>query len=295
MQSGHFQSGDLSLYYETHGSGLPLICLSGGPGLPHGYLAPFAQLAGDGIQVIFFDQRGTGKSDKADPAEYTIPNNVADVEALRRHLGIEAWCVLGFSWGGMLAQAYAATHPARVSKLVLSDTFSSIADLNAALDRLRASVSPELQELIERYEEAGLYAQGDSYPDEYAAAVETAYEPVTLGIPAPPALQEALSQFATDVYRAMWGENSEFEITGTLTQLDSLLDGKLERVTAPTLVVVGASDMATVEMAARTALLFSPSHLEIFEHSRHFPYLEEPDKFFNLLRRFLGTTRLSDT
>ncbi len=285
MQSGYVDSGGLRLYYETRGEGEPLLMLNGGPGFPHDYLEATGPLASD-ARLVFFDQRGTGKSDKADPKEYTVAANVADVEAVRSALGLGRCALFGHSWGGMLAQAYASKHPENVTRLILADTFSSIGDLNLSLARMREAVPAETRAVYERHERAGLYADGDRYPDEYQDALEVAYEPVNLGVPATPALEHAFAHLAYDVYRAMWGERTEFEVTGTLTAFDGLVD--FARLTMPTLVIVGASDMPTVSMAEATARHLPDARLEVFEHSRHFPFLEEPDRFFAVVRRFLA-------
>src|SRR5262245_2602226 len=95
---GFITSNGLKLYYEIEGEGDPLILLSGGPGFSHEYLQPLRALASD-AQLIFFDQRGTGRSDKADPRDYTVEANVEDVEQLRRELQLDRCMVLGHSWG----------------------------------------------------------------------------------------------------------------------------------------------------------------------------------------------------
>jgi proline iminopeptidase len=79
MKKGYVQSGCYTLYYEVHGDGLPVILLNGGPGFSHEYLEPLQALA-DRYKLVFFDQRGTGDSDKADIRSYTIDANVEDVE-----------------------------------------------------------------------------------------------------------------------------------------------------------------------------------------------------------------------
>lgn len=161
-----FTHQGLRLYYETQGQGPPLLLLSGGPGYPpHGF-QNLRALAPD-VRLIFFHQRGTGKSAKASPADYTIKANVEDLEQLRRHLGLESFMILGASWGGMLAQAYAVKHPARVSKLILANTFSSITDLNAVLARMRRSVPEATRAIYEQCEREGLYRGRDRYPKPY--------------------------------------------------------------------------------------------------------------------------------
>jgi proline-specific peptidase len=189
----------------------------------------------------------------------------------------------------MLAQAYVLKYPTHVSKLVLANTFSSISDANAALTRMRSAVPAETQAIYERYEQEGLYLNRDHYPEEYQAALDIAYEPVFISVPPPDYLMNMFSTVAYDVYRVMWGEESEFKVTGTLAQFDVM--GQLHEIRIPTLVIVGSSDMPTVAMAQHTAQSIPNARLEVFEHSRHFPFIEEPDKFLNVMRHFLQDTR----
>ena len=282
--NGFITSNGLKLYYEMEGEGDPLILLSGGPGFSPRYFQPLLPLASE-VRLIFFHQRGTGQSDKANLQDYTVDANVEDVEQLRRELQLDSCILFGHSWGGMLAQAYVVKYPSHVSKLILADTFSSIADVNSTMMRLRNAVPEATRAIYDRYEKEGLYQNSDRYPDEYQAALEIAYEPVIIGIRPPEHLQGMFSNIAYDVYRVMWGEESEFKITGTLTQFD--VTGQLHEIRVPTLVIVGGSDMPTVEMAQSTAQMIPGAQLEVFEHSRHFPFIEEPDKFMDVMRQFL--------
>jgi len=282
--NGSITSNGLKLYYEIEGEGHPLVLLNGGPGFSHEYLQPLRALASD-AQLVFFDQRGTGRSDKANPQDYTVEANVEDVEQLRRELDLGSCIVLGHSWGGMLAQAYIQKYPTHVSKLILADTFSSVADVNAAVMRMRNAVPEATRAVYDRYEQEGLYKNRDRYPDEYQAALEIAYEPVFISVPPPEYLQDMFSKVAYDVYRVMWGEESEFKVTGTLAQFD--VTHRLHEIRIPTLVIVSTSDMPTVAMAQKTAQLIPNARLEVFEHSRHFPFIEEPDKFLSVIRQFI--------
>lgn len=284
MESGFVRLGGVKLYYKREGQGPAMVLLTGGPGLSHAYLQSLRELS-DSVQLIFLDQRGTGQSDKADPAEYTIAKNVEDVERLRQTLHIEQWIVFGHSWGGILAQAYTIQHSQHVSKLILADTFSCAEDINSALERMCAAVPQETRAVYERYEQEGLYKNRDRYPDEYQTALDIAYEPVMISVPAPDYIQDVFANLAYDVYRAMWGEETEFKLTGTLAGFDLRPD--LSLIQTKSLVIVGASDMPTVEMARATAQRIPHARLEIFEQSRHFPFLEEPEKFFKVVRDFL--------
>jgi proline iminopeptidase len=283
VKSGYVESDGLKLYYEIESSGEPLIMLNGGPGYSHDYLQETRSLA-KYARLVYFDQRGTGKSDKADPSDYTVDANVEDVENVRRALGLGKCGVFGHSWGGMLAQSYVLKYAENVDKLILANMFSSVEDLNATLARMRASVPPETEAIYEKYERKGLYKDGDRYPEEYQAAVSPAYEPVFLSVPPPDYLPHAM-KMAYDVYRAMWGEESEFRVTGTLAEFEVV--DRLHEIRVPTLVIVGASDMPSVAMAEKTASLIPRAKLVVFEHSRHFPFIEEHEKFTHVVGEFL--------
>jgi proline iminopeptidase len=101
----------------------PIVVLHGGPGIADmaGDAAYFGQLAGDGYDVFVYDQVGTGRSSRlADPRGYTIARQVADLEAIRARIGADRMVLIGHSWGGQVAAAYLATHPANVARVVFS-------------------------------------------------------------------------------------------------------------------------------------------------------------------------------
>ena len=114
------------LWYEIKGSGDPIVLIPGGPGNSHLYLTPWFDELAKNHKVIYFDAFGRGKSDRAkDSTEYTFQRDIEDLEGLRKALGFDKWTVLGHSYGGMVAQAYALEYPASVDKLVLSIHFTA--------------------------------------------------------------------------------------------------------------------------------------------------------------------------
>ena len=118
-------SPEHSLYFEESGNprGKPAVFLHGGPG--GGTSAKQRRFFDpERYRIVLFDQRGCGKSKPhASLVDNTTWHLVADIEALRMHLGIDAWLVFGGSWGSSLALAYAETHPTRVTELVLRGIF----------------------------------------------------------------------------------------------------------------------------------------------------------------------------
>lgn len=122
LDVGHGQQ----IYWEESGAahGRPAVVLHGGPG--SGCTPWHRRLFDpDAYRLILFDQRGCGRSrpHASDPAtslaDNTTQHLIADIEALRVHLGIERWLVWGGSWGSVLALAYAEDHPERASEMIL--------------------------------------------------------------------------------------------------------------------------------------------------------------------------------
>jgi proline iminopeptidase len=215
-----------------------------------------------------------------------VDANVEDLENLRRTLELDAFILFGHSWGGLLAQAYILRYPEHVRKLILADTFPSAEEINLALARMRASVPPEIEAVYQKWESEGLYKGRDRYPDEYQEALDIAYAPVQISVPPPDYLLDVFSKVSYPVYREMWGDQSEFIITGSLAAMNAA--PRLGEIRVPTLVIVGASDMPSVDQARRMADAIPNARLEVFENSRHFPFLEEPEKFYSVVREFIN-------
>ena len=103
------------LWTSASGDGEALVCCHGGPGL-WDMFGDFGGLLGDLATVHRWDQRGCGRSERRGP--YSLATSVADLDAVRRRLGLDRIALLGHSWGAQLALRYALDHPARVSGLV---------------------------------------------------------------------------------------------------------------------------------------------------------------------------------
>jgi proline-specific peptidase len=275
------------LYTRTVGRGEPLLVLHGGPALSHEYLFAGLSPLADVARVVFFDQRGCGRSSKPTDGRYDMATMAADVEALRRSLRLGRVNVLGFSFGGMLAQEYALRYPASLKRLIIAGAGPSGSDINRRLREVKAAASPETREKIDRLEAQGPFT-GDAYPPEYAALADEAYRPFSfhsLAAP-PPEVASALGQISFDVYKVLWGDRGEFEVTGLLRDWDRLDD--LRTIPAPTLVLIGRYDLTPVSTAEEMGRRLPRGEVVIFERSGHFMYLEEPELFLRTVRAFLA-------
>ncbi|HEV8490939.1 MAG TPA: alpha/beta hydrolase, partial [Candidatus Angelobacter sp.] len=131
--TGVAHTEQVDLGYETFGAkgtALPIIAVNGGPGLSHAYMVQndLWERIGRNRLVVLYDQRGTGASKRVQAGapqsmvSQTMDAQVADLDAVRQALGLDKFALLGDSYGGLVAMAYAAAHPEHVAKLILSDS-----------------------------------------------------------------------------------------------------------------------------------------------------------------------------
>ncbi len=236
------------IYYKALGSGSPLVIVHGGPGNSHDYFLPYLLPLARTHRVVFIDERGSGRSEKLeDPAGYTVENMVEDVEAVRRGLSLGQISLLGHSYGGVLAQAYALKYQKNLSHLVLASTFHSTAKMNEVFKNIKAKMTPELRERIDKMEQAGLYGHGKDYEknrytnDYMIAAWGEGYFPyIYQRRPDPNYDPTNTGGLAWDLYREMWGSHGEYIIDGNLKSVEYA--DKLSTITVPTLLIVGDHD-----------------------------------------------------
>ncbi|GGI78633.1 amino acid amidase [Polymorphobacter multimanifer] len=223
------------------GGRLPIVLLHGGPGSSHAGLINATALAADRA-VILYDQLDCGRSDApGDPANWTIPRFLAELEAVRLALGVARWHVYGASWGGTLALEYGARQPAALGGLVLQSPLVSTAVWLRDAAALKAGMPAETQRLLDACDVPG------AAPKDACDAATQAFYARHVRLRAVP---EALAGYARSVrkpgdsriYEAMWGR-AEFTASGTL----KAYDGRplLARLDGPrTLFLAGTQDEA---------------------------------------------------
>ncbi len=262
---------------------LPLLCLHGGPGAPHDYLEPLGQLAATGRRVVFYDQIGCGRSWVEQPADFwTVDLFVAEVQAVRDALGLDETHLFGSSWGGMLAMEYALTRPAGLAGLILSSSPASIPLWEQETSRLRKELPAETRRILDEHEAADTL---DS-PEYETASMEFYKRHVCRVDPFPDCVLRTFKSLAEhpDVYLHMQGPN-EFVITGTLKTWD--ITDRLGELDVPTLITAGAHDEFTAAQAQRLNEGIEGSELVTFEDASHMQFVEEPERYRELVAAFL--------
>jgi proline-specific peptidase len=164
LQEGFVDAKGVLIYYKTLGNGRPLLIVHGGPGASHDYFLPYLLPLARNHRLIFIDERGSGRSEKLeDPSGYTVEGMVEDVEAVRGALGLGKVDLLGHSYGGVLAQAYALKYQQHLDHLILCSTFHSTRKMNEVFRAMKEKMPPELRARIGRMEANGLFGHGNDY------------------------------------------------------------------------------------------------------------------------------------
>lgn len=273
------------VYYETIGQGRPLMVLHGGPGVPHGYFLPYLLPLARHHRLIFMDERGSGRSQRlADFKGYTLDNMACDADAVRRALGLKTIDVMGHSFGGILAQAYAIKYPSRIRRLILASTGSSATRVNADFKLIKDSLDPVLRAQIDALELKGILGADGAQLPEYrklADEAESSYEYVVR----PPPWDDRGEPFGWDVLNEMWGSRSDFHIDGNLTAFDFV--PSLHNLQMPTLIILGDHDLISTATAEETHAALRNYRVTVLARSGHSTFVDQMDAFLNDVSAFL--------
>jgi L-proline amide hydrolase len=265
----------------------PLIVLHGGPGMAHDYVRNIAGLANEtGRTVVHYDQVGCGRSTHLPdaPVDFWGPQLFVDeFHAVRSELGIDDYHLLGQSWGGMLGAEIAVRQPPGLTSLSICNSPASMALWMAAAAELRAQLPEQTQATLDRHEAAGTVID----PEYLAATQEFYVRHVCRVTPTPQDFLDTEAQMEAEptVYHTMNGPN-EFHVLGTLRGW-SIVD-RLDRITAPTLVVAGEFDEATPSTWAPYVERIPDVRAHVFGDASHCSHLEKPEEFRSVIADFLA-------
>ena len=253
------------------------MVIHGGPGADHSGFKPSMSPLTDTVQLVYFDHRGQGRSARGDPARYTLDENVADMEALRQHLGLGPIVSIGTSYGGMVGMAHAARHPHAVALLVLVVTASHGGFIEQAQARIEAEGTPEQREVCATLWQGAFQTPEEvrHYYDVMGPLYARRFDPAEARAvrdrsePSPEPLNRA---FAPD---------------GFLRNFD--LRPELGSIRAPTLIIAGKHDwICPPEFSQEIHRLIPGSQLEVFEHSSHSIRVDEPERLLQRIRACLA-------
>ena len=271
MQFANVNGRAVAYHVLGNATGTPLIFINGGPGFDHSFhhLSKTWQQHGRSRRIVFFDQPGTGKSWPVGTNDSLgIDDLLLSVEAIRNSINASRLSLIGHSWGGYVALAYALRYPERVERLVL---VSSVAPKISETTFLFGTVFPEVQ--AQRSE---LHADNPAEVQKYIR------------------LSLAMSFYSSKIRNRVLKKTGTVKYNGHQENLlwkdaeKHDLSNDLKLITIPVLVTTGRYD---ANIAPRTSWAIHQaikgSQFVVFERSGHFPMIEEPHRFFTVIDKFL--------
>ncbi|MGI9373552.1 MAG: alpha/beta fold hydrolase [Hyphomicrobiales bacterium] len=273
----------VNLYFDVEGANLvadgpkmrqqpTLIVLHGGPGADHSLYKPLFSQLSDCAQIIYLDHRGNGCSDQSDPQHWNLAQWGDDVRGLCDALGIKKPIVLGTSFGGFVAQAYATQHPDHPSKLVLVSTAAKF----------------DFQKVFEAFEKiggAGPRQAAENFWLNPTGETRAIYREVCVP------LHHTTNMDKNWLARAIIKDDVAIWFNGPHNEQGRMdFRNELSKISCPTLVMAGENDPITPVVFSEEIADSLPSELVVFERFAgcgHDIYGDKPDAFMSSLREFI--------
>ena len=281
--SGQTRTTDVPLYWADYGppDAPPVLALHGGPGAHHDYLLPQLLELADSYRLIFYDQRGSGRSKTDDRAPVTWQTHVGDLDAVIREFSLDPATILGYSWGGLLAMLFAIESAAgrtvnHVERRVLIDP----APANRGYRRQFEAEFARRQnsETVARLR--GDLASSGVRETDPAAYRQRAFELSVAGYFADPTAAHDLTPFRVmgRIQDSVWESLGDYDIARP---------GQLDSVKVPALVIHGRRDPIPLESSSVIARTLG-APLVVIDGAGHVPYVEQPSELFAAIRSFLA-------
>ncbi|MBC7788716.1 MAG: alpha/beta hydrolase [Anaerolineae bacterium] len=283
-ESGFTRSTAVPLYWTAYGEiGAPrLLLLHGGPGAHHDYMLPQMLRLAESHELIFYDQRGGGRSRTDDRQDITWQTHTDDLRAIVAELGIEPLSLLGYSWGALLALLYAlsayeddtSSPPHRL--VLMSPAPLTREYRNAYEDEFdRRMAGADVRTLREELAASGLRER------DAAAYRQRGFELSVAGFFADPARARDLTPFKVTgrVQQSVWESLGDFDLLPRLSAIE-----------CPTLILHGRADPIPLASSEAAARILPNAQLVVLDSSGHVPYVEQPKELFGAIERFLADT-----
>jgi proline iminopeptidase len=279
-RQGLLSLDDARLFYEVVGDGEPIIVVHGGPGLDHSYLQPGLDALATRNTLVYYDQRGTGRSiANLDTAAIDFDDFVDDVEALRQALGFERVSVLAHSFGALIGIEYARRYAANLRALILMNPVEPGARYSeqVAERRAQATTAEDSTELAELRATEGFAARDPATLSQfYRVVFRSSLKD-----------RESIADLELDLSPSTAKNGSEVARLlgvglGTVDWWD-----RLAEIQVPTLVLHGRFDLAPMEMSLALSEAFPVGSFEVLD-AGHFPYVEDREGLLSAISGFLA-------
>ncbi len=267
------------LWVKRMGSGEPIVVVHGGPVLEHGYLLPHLAPLAEHYELVFFDQRLSGRSaPEVEESSVRLANLAEDIEALRKALGLGRIHVMGHSWGGLLAMHYAVRYESNLRSLVLLDTMAA----STALWRREQGILGEMMTDELRAERQAILAT-DAFAERRPEAIEKLLKLSFKAQFHDPAKLDRLELYVPEDYMA---RSQRFGKLGP--DLESFdLHEELKSLKVPALVLFGDAEPGADLGGAAIHEALQASEFVLIEEAGHFPFIEQQEAVLSAVVEFL--------
>lgn len=278
--SFHFMTSDsVQLYVRVAGSGNPCVFVHGGPGSNSNYFeaSPSAPLLEKQFSMVYYDQRGSGRSGSPRSKDFSLPRMLKDLEEIRQYLGYKKWAVMGHSFGGIIVTQYAKDYPVSISKLLL---------INCTLN-VNASLSGQIEYGLKKIRPADEKPYRDTNVLLYRRVNKNMELLNSRGLGYTLMFRNKYEKIISDTINAQI-KKANWEFGSTVWNIPAYFaDFSLvtKSINTPTLIITGDQDHAIGADHYRSFQF--PSVTVVHYISGHFPFQEEPQWFAEQVARFL--------
>ena len=273
------------IFCKSIGTGIPLVILHGGPGLDHSYLLPQMEKLADTYELIFFDQRGCGKSSiRVDSTAMTLDALVEDIDRIRDAYNLNTMNLMGHSWGGLLAMYYAIKHGDRLNSLILVNSTPPTSELRSASFKIIGEMTTRDDSIAQVS-----LAQTTEFKRRDPAAMQKFFRLLFRGS----FRYRQMADQLTLTFGPDYGARSKLlQYLAKDPQLQTYdLLSRLEKITCPVLIIGSDYDLAPPESNELIHNHIEGSRYVVMKNCGHFPFIEAPGQFFPLVREFLEKPR----
>jgi proline iminopeptidase len=285
-EEGFTTTAGSPLYWARYGEprAPKLLLLHGGPGADHCYMLPQMLHLGERYDLLFYDQRGGGRSKSDARVPVAWQTHVEDLGAVVTEFGLEPLSVVGYSWGAMLALLYTIEQrknphlvpPARLA-LISPAPLTSEYRRQFEAEFVRRQQQPEIEKMRAELAQSGLRERDP------AAYRQRAFELGVAGYFADPGNARDLTPFRVvgRVQQSVWESLGNFDLTGDL-----------EGIRIPSIIIHGRDDPIPVASSVEASRALG-TKLVVLDDCGHVPYVEQPQRLFAALDSFLDETNSS--
>ncbi|PZD77602.1 alpha/beta fold hydrolase [Mesonia sp. K7] len=278
QQQGNIATEDGNIYYEIYGEGKPLLIINGGPGFSSKGFASLAQELSKTNQVILYDQRATGNSTlkEVNSKTITLQNMVEDIEVLRCHLQFDSWVILGHSFGGMLAYAYAAKYPETISAMIQSSSGGCDLSLLANTNFTR-HLSEKVRDSFSYYNQK--VSNGDlSYNTRYKRAyfMSHAYLYDTSKIET---VAKRLLEVNSEINSLVWQN---------MRAINFDVSDEMKNFQKPVLIIHGKNDLVSMSIPTKAHEILPHAELVFLDQCKHYGWIDRKEAYYSAIHTFLN-------